>query len=143
MIKTVTVYADVDEIINQISTTSLEEELNRRKKLQVSDIKLATREESIRSSEVSIEIDPYDYDLVNQEDIRVSDFSKMELIEYLKSLGYNVYGDELSLSLLEKLAQDLQDVQPYKLKDFLCDLFELSHMASKEDIINEMRNKIR
>lgn len=143
MIKTVTVYADVDEIINQISTTSLEEELNRRKKLQVSDIKLATREESIRSSEVSIEIDPYDYDLVNQEDIRVSDFSKMELIEYLKSLGYNVYGDELSLSLLEKLAQDLQDVQPYKLKYFLCDLFELSHMASKEDIINEMRNKIR
>jgi hypothetical protein len=143
--KTETVYADVDEIIDQIPTTSLEEELVKRKELQVSDIKLAERKESRRSSEVSIEIDPDDYDLVNQDDVRpsLSDFSETELIKYLKSRGYRVYGDEVDLSSLERLAQDLQDVQQYKLKGFLCDLFELSHMASKEDIINEMKSKIK
>lgn len=143
--KTETVYADVDEIIDQIPTTSLEEELDKRKELQVSDIKLAERKESRRSSEVSIEIDPDDYDLVSQEDIHVSvsDFSDREIIKYLKLRGYRVYGDDVNLSALERLAQDLQDAQPYKLKGFLCDLFELSHMASKEDIINEMKNKIK
>jgi len=143
--KTVTVYADVDEIINQIPTTSLEEELEERKELQVSDIKLAEQKESRRSSDVSIEIDPDDYDLVDQDDARqsVTDFSERELIKYLELRGYRVYCNEASLSSLEKLAQDLRDVQPYKLKDFLCDLLELSHVASKEDIINEIRSKIK
>ena len=138
--KTVTVYVDVDEIIGQIPTESLEEELNTRKELQVSDAKLAEHKESRRSSDVSIEIDPDDYDLVDRDDARpsVSDFSEKELVGYLKSRGYSVY-----LSSLEELARDLRDMQPYKLKEFLCDLLELSHVTSKEDIINEMRNKIK
>jgi len=142
--KTVTVNADVDEIIDQIPTTSLEKELKERKELQVSDVKLAEREESRRSSDVSIEIDPDDYDLIEQDDIRVSDFDENELINYLESRGYNIdksYG--IGVNSLERLVRELQDVQPYKLKNFLCDLLELSHVTSKEDIINEMRSKIK
>lgn len=142
--KTVTVYADVDEVIEQIPTASLEEELKRRKDLQASDVKLAEREENRRSSDINIEIDPDDYDLVDQDDIHVSDFGEDELIDYLEGRGYSVFDNAYcpEVNTLNGIIQNLQNAQKYKLKDFLCDLFNLSHVASKDDIAAEITVKL-
>jgi len=139
-----TVDIDIDalEIVEKIPTSILEEELKDRKELQSSDIKAAERAEQHRFANIEWEIDPDDYDLVDKDDITVSDFNEDELIEYLEEKGYEVYDYENSPGTsLDGVIRYFENNQSYKIKEFLCDLCRLSHLSSKEQIIKELMEK--
>lgn len=140
--RTVDINIDAQEIIEKIPTSILEEELKDRKELQVSDIKAAEREERNRTSNIEWEIDPDDYDLVDRDDISPTDFDDDRLINYLEDHGYEVYDYENSPDTsLEGVIRYFENNQPYKLKEFLCDLCRISHLSSKEQIIKELMEK--
>lgn len=133
---------DAQEIAEKIPTSLLEEELKDRKELQASDVKAAERAERNRTSNIEWEIDPDDYDLVDRDDITVSDFSEDELIDYLENAGYEVYDCENSPDTsLEGIIRYFENNHHIKLKEFLCDLCRISHMSSKEQIIKELMEK--
>ena len=139
---TVDINIDAQEIIEKIPTSILEEELKDRKDLQASNSKAAEREERNRTSNIEWEIDPDDYDLVDRNNITVSDFSEDELIGYLENAGYEVYDYENSPDTsLDGVIRYFENNQPYKLKEFLCDLCRISHLSSKEQIIKELMEK--
>lgn len=140
--KTVDINIDAQEIIEKIPTSILEEELKDRKELQVSDIKAAERVERNRTSNIEWEIDPDDYDLVERDDISPADFDDDRLINYLEDNGYEVYDYENSPDTsLDGVIRYFENNQPYKLKEFLCDLCRISHLSSKEQIIKELMEK--
>lgn len=140
--RTVDINIDAQEIIEKIPTSILEEELKDRKELQISDIKAAEREERNRTSNIEWEIDPDDYDLVDRDDISPTDFDDDRLINYLEDHGYEVYDYENSPDTsLEGVIRYFENNQPYKLKEFLCDLCRISHLSSKEQIIKELMEK--
>ena len=139
---TVDINIDAQEIIEKIPTSILEEELKDRKDLQASDSKAAERVERNRTSNIEWEIDPDDYDLVNSDDISPTDFDDDILINYLEDNGYEVYDYENSPDTsLEGVIRYFENNQPYKLKEFLCDLCRISHLSSKEQIIKELMEK--
>ena len=139
---TVDINIDAQEIIEKIPTSILEEELKDRKELQVSDIKAAERVERNRTSNIEWEIDPDDYDLVERDDISPTDFDDDRLINYLEDHGYEVYDYENSPDTsLDGVIRYFENNQPYKLKEFLCDLCRISHLSSKEQIIKELMEK--
>lgn len=140
--KTVDINIDAQEIIEKIPTSILEEELKDRKELQASDSKAAEREERNRTSNIEWEIDPDDYDLVERDDISPTDFDDDRLINYLEDHGYEVYDYENSPDTsLDSVIRYFENNQPYKLKEFLCDLCRISHLSSKEQIIKELMEK--
>lgn len=140
--KTVDINIDAQEIIEKIPTSILEEELKDRKELQASDSKAAEREERNRTSNIEWEIDPDDYDLVERDDITPTDFDDDRLINYLEDHGYEVYDYENSPDTsLDSVIRYFENNQPYKLKEFLCDLCRISHLSSKEQIIKELMEK--
>ena len=140
--KTVDINIDAQEIIEKIPTSILEEELKDRKELQVSDSKAAERAERNRTSNIEWEIDPDDYDLVDRDDISPTDFDDDRLINYLEDNGYEVYDYENSPDTsLDGVIRYFENNQPYKLKEFLCDLCRISHLSSKEQIIKELMEK--
>lgn len=140
--KTVDINIDAQEIIEKIPTSILEEELKDRKELQASDSKAAEREERNRTSNIEWEIDPDDYDLVERDDISPTDFDDDRLINYLEDKGYEVYDYENSPDTsLDGVIRYFENNQPYKLKEFLCDLCRISHLSSKEQIIKELIEK--
>ena len=137
---TVDINIDAQEIIEKIPTSILEEELKDRKDLQASDGKAAERVERNRTSNIEWEIDPDDYDLVERDDIY---FDDDRLINYLEDNGYEVYDYENSPDTsLDGVIRYFENNQPYKLKEFLCDLCQISHLSSKEQIIKELMEKI-
>ena len=140
--RTTDIDIDAQEIVEKIPTSILEEELKDRKKLQASDIKAAERAERNRTSNIEWEIDPDDYDLVDRDDITVSNFSEDELIGYLEDAGYEVY-DYLNSpdTSLDGVIRYFENEQPHKLKEFLCDLCRISYLSSKEQIIKELIEK--
>lgn len=140
--KTVDINIYAQEIIEKIPTSILEEELKDRKELQVSDIKAAERADRNRTSNIEWEIDPDDYDLVERDDISPADFNDDRLINYLEDNGYEVYDYENSPDRsLDGVIRYFENNQPYKLKEFLCDLCRISHLSSKEQIIKELMEK--
>ena len=141
--RTVDIDIDAQEIVEKIPTSILEEELKDRKELQASDAKAAKRAERNRTSNIEWEIDPDDYDLVDRDDITLTDFDEDELIGYLEESGYEVYDYENSPDMsLNGVTKYFENNQPYKLKEFLCDLCRISHLSSKEQIIKELIEKI-
>ena len=139
---TVDINIDAQEIIEKIPTSILEEELKDRKELQVSDSKAAERAERNRTSNIEWENDPDDYDLVERDDISPTDFDDDRLINYLEDNGYEVYDYENSPDTsLDGVIRYFENNQPYKLKEFLCDLCRISHLSSKEQIIKELMEK--
>ena len=139
---TVDINIDAQEIIEKIPTSILEEELKDRKELQVSDSKAAERAERNRTSNIELEIDPDDYDLVERDDISPTDFDDDRFINYLEDNGYEVYDYENSPDTsLDGVIRYFENNQSYKLKEFLCDLCRISHLSSKEQIIKELMEK--
>ena len=141
--ETVDINIDAQEIVEKIPTSILEEELKNRKELQASDIKAAERAEQHRFNNIEWEIDPEDYDLVDKDNITVSDFSEDEIIGYLEDAGYEVYDYENSPNIsLDSVIRYFENNQSYKLKEFLCNLCRISYLSSKEQIIKELMEKI-
>ena len=139
---TVDINIDAQEIIEKIPTSILEEELKDRKELQASDSKAAEKAEQNRTSNIEWEIDPDDYDLVDRDDITLADFNEDELIGYLEESGYEVYDYENSPDTsLKGIIRYFENNQSYKLKEFLCDLCQISRLSSKDQVIKELMEK--
>ena len=140
--QTVDIDIDAQEIVEKIPTSILEEELKDRKELQASDIKASERAERGRTSNIDWEIDPDDYNLVDRDNITLADFDNDKLIDYLENNGYEVFDKDGSPDTsLDGVIKYFENKQPYKLKEFLCDLCQISHLSSKEQIIKELLEK--
>lgn len=139
---TVDINIDTQEIVEKIPTSILEEELKDRKELHALDIKAAERAERNRTSNIEWEIDLDDYDLVDRDDITLADFNEDELIGYLEESGYEVYDYENSPDTsLDGIIRYFENNQSYKLKEFLCDLCQISRLSSKDQVIKELMEK--
>jgi len=141
--KTVDISISSSDIIDKIPTTILEKELKERKELQVADIKQAEREERWRSEDFDIEIDPEDYGLIDEEDVSIDGFEDNQLISKLTDRGYEVFGENEQYPVkLDCTSKYIQDLSSYKFKEFMCDVCGLSHLATNEEIINEIKNRL-
>ena len=87
----VDITCSVNDVIDQIPTSELENALEERKDLQKEDLKEYARQERYRTSEINVTIDPSDYDLVDEEDINISDFEEQQIIDYIEGAGYCVF----------------------------------------------------
>ena len=133
---------DLDKIMCDIPTYMLEDELEERKALQERDPAQAERDESYRSSTVDYEIDIRDYDLIDEEDASLDTYDDVDLKQEIEHRGYTVLHDDLLPDYgLGGIAQGLNQFQPWKLKDFLCDFLGISHLSSKEQIIDELKTR--
>lgn len=139
------IHIDLDKIMRDIPTEMLEDELEERKALQESDPARAEKAESYRSDTVDYEIDIRDYYLVDEEDVCLTNYDDVDLKQEIEHRGYTVLHDDDDLLYheygLDGIAQGLNYFQPWKLKDFLCDFLGISHLSSKEQIINELKTR--
>lgn len=131
------------DIVDKIPTSILEEELKERKELQVTDIKQAEREERWRSEDFDIEIDPETYGLIDEEDVSLDGFEDYQLISQLADHGYEIFDKDAVYPVkLDNVSKYLQELSSYKFKGFMCDICGLSHLATNEEIINEIKNRL-
>ena len=141
--KKVDISISSSDIIDKIPTTILEKELKERKELQVADIKQAEREERWRSEDFDIEIDPEDYGLVDEEAITLENFDDSDMIYELITHGYEIFDKNAVYPVkLNNVSNYIQDLSSYKFKEFMCDVCGLSHLATKEEIINGIKNRL-
>ena len=139
----VDITCDVDEVIGQIPTSALENELEERKGLQKKDVKECARQERYRTWEIEISINPEDYNLVDVEDVEVSDFEDQQIIDYLECAGYCVFKKGVvNTSDMDGVKLYLDELSNWKFREAICDLLGLSHRASKDDIINKLKERI-
>ena len=143
----VDIEVEVDKIIGDIPTDMLEEELEERKQVAKENPERANRDESNRSSIIDYSIDPNDYELMGQDKAEISDFHESDMMNELDKRGYKVLqkNDERLIGgvvTIDALAGYLRDIQNWKLKDFLCDVLCITHLSSKEDITEAIKNVI-
>lgn len=131
------------DIVDKIPTSILEAELKERKELQVADIKQAEREERWRSDDFDIEIDPESYGLIEEENVTLANFDNYEMISELTSHGYEIFDKDAVYPVkLDNVSKYIQELSSYKFKEFMCDICGLSHLVTKEEIINEIKNRL-
>lgn len=81
-------------------------------------------------------------ELLVYEEETPADFTTEELIDELLSRqkldqsSYNYLNKE---DLLRKVGVSVNDILPHRQRDYLCDIFELHHYSSVEDILKEVR----
>lgn len=139
----VDITCDVDEVIDQIPTSALENELEERKDLQKKDVKECARQERYRTWTIEITINPEDYNLVDVEDVEVSDFEDQQIIDYLERSGYCVFKKGVAnTSDMDSVRMYLEDVPAWKFKEAMCDLLGISHTSTKDEIINKLKERI-
>jgi len=141
--RTVDISISSSDIVDKIPTSILEEELKERKELQVADIKQAEREERWRSEDFDIEIDPESYGLIDEEDVSLDGFEDYQLISKLADHGYEIFDKDVVYPVkLDNVSKYIQELSSYKFKEFMCDICGLSHLATNEEIINEIKNRL-
>lgn len=139
--KTVTI--DAEDIIGDIPSRILDEEYKQRKELQRVDPKQAEKEERWRSDDIDVEINLDEYDLVERDSIEVSDFDSRQIIDHLEECGYSVFENAcVSTDECSGISKYMNEVPKWKFKKLLCDALELSHLATNEEIINEIKNRL-
>lgn len=140
---TVTVTIDAEEIIDKIPSKILDKEYKERKELQRLDPKQAEKEERWRNSDIDVEINLDEYNLVEKDKIQLNDFNNFEIIDYLEDSGYSVFENSaVSKSECSGMSDYIHDAPKWKFKEILCDTLGLSHLATKEEIINEIKNRL-
>lgn len=140
-IETIDVY--VDDVIEHIPFEDLEKEYKRRVELKENDPKTFERDERYNHDKIDVEINPEDYDLVKRENIKLNDFDNVDIKFYLENNGYNVFEKGcIDDSATDSIARYLEDMAPYKRKEFLCDILNIGHYSTKEDIMNILKELI-
>ena len=139
----VTITFDVSEVIEQIPTRELERELEERKELIKSDPKEHNKKERYRCDELEVDINPEDFDLVKQEDIEVSDFTIEQIKEYLDKEGYHVIrSGVIGNNNTDGVIQVIEESPKRKLRELMCDICDITHVSSTDDIINSIKEKL-
>ena len=141
---TATIQADVDEVLDKISSERIAKEHNKRVEEELANPEDFKKNERYRDyHEIDIEIDPDDYDLMYQDDEELDDFPEDAIVEYLVNRGYTVLKKYAFPVDLSKTSTYINDLEPWKFKDVMCDILGLSHLADKETILKELSNKIK
>lgn len=136
------IHIDLDKIMNGIPTEMLEDELEERKTLQKNNPERAQIDENRRSDTIDYEIDIRDYDLVDDECVGLKNFDDIDLKFEIEHRGYTVLPDNNSNDIsIDGLAGGLSRLQPWQLKDILCDFLGIMHLSTKEQIISELKTK--
>ena len=139
--KTVTI--DVEDIISEIPTRILKEEYEDRQELQRTDPKQAERDERWRTCEIDIDINLDDNDLLDKDNVDLDIFEDCQIISYLEEAGYSVFeNSSVSKNECSGISVYMNEVPNWKFKEIMCDTLGLSHMATKEEIINEIKNRL-
>ena len=139
--KTITI--DAEEIIEQISSKTLDEEYKKRKDIQRTDPQRAINDERFRSDQIDVEINLDEYDLVERDSVEISDFSHKQAIDYLEELGYSVFENScISSNECSGISKYMDEAPKWRFKDLLCDALGLSHLATKEEIISKISEKL-
>lgn len=144
---TVTINVDVDEIIGKIPSDKLEKELEERNDLMDRDPEKAAKEERWRYDTVEYELDPDDYDLVDKENIDLTEIDIDKLVSTVEGYGYTVIDeDEYTPKSRPKVEYVLSDrvrnLRKYQFRDFLCDVVGVQHTASTETILNGVKEML-
>lgn len=138
-----TITFDVSEVIEQIPTCELERELQERKELIKIDSKRYHKKELYRGYELEVDIDPYEFDLVKQEDIELSDFTIEQIKEYLDKEGYHVIrSGARGNNNTDGVIQFIEELPKWKLRELMCDICGITHVSSTDDIINSIKEKL-
>ena len=135
-----TITFDVSEVIGQIPTRELERELQERKELNKKEL---YKKELYRGNELEVDIDPYEFDLVKQEDIEISDFTIEQIKEYLDKEGYHVIrSGARGNNNTDGVIQFIEELPKWKLRELMCDICGITHVSSTDDIINSIKEKL-
>ena len=140
----ITVHADVDDVLDQISFDKIEEEYERLLELRENDRSAFDIDEKYNrdDSQVEIEVDPDEYDLISANDVDLDDFDFEEIYNYLEDAGYVILEKGNFPADMSAMTSYISDLSNWKFKELLCDICGLSHLSSKEDILNAIKNKI-
>jgi hypothetical protein len=145
-ISTVDVDIDIQDIIDDIPTDMLEEELSKRKKLIEENPKKAQEKELFRAKNILYPIEPDDYDLISSEAVTLANFDSSEMIYELEHSGYRVLPkDDMRLigeRTISEIANHIRKSQNWRIRDFLCDLIGVQHTSSKETIIEGIKELV-
>lgn len=140
---TVNVDIDINDIIDDIPTDMLEEELLKRKKLAEEDPEKEKQQEYWRAKNLLYPINPDDYDLISNEAVTLANFDYSELIYELEHNGFRVLPKEdmrlIGDITMADIANYIRNEQNWKIRDFLCDLVGIPHTSNKETIIEGIK----
>lgn len=141
----IAVYVDVDDVLDQISFNKIEEEYERLLELRENDRSAFDIDEKYNrnDSQVEIEVDPDEFDLVSQNDVSIDDFELNEIIDAVENSGYTVVRNTYDAWSDYGIANYLNDLPKWKLRGILCDLLGVNHLVSNEEIINGLKEKIK
>lgn len=141
---TVDITINCKDVLTDIKTKTLEEELEYRKELKQQDQKEYDRLERYRDNESTISVKLDDYGLLIAEDLTPDYFADHDLIEFLEThRNYAVfYKGTVGTSDADSVYTYLTDLPKWKLKEFMCDTLGLNHFATTEDILNELKIKL-
>jgi len=141
----ITVYADVDDILDQISFSKIEKTYNKRKEEKESNQDTFEKYEKANrdDSQVEIEVNPDEHDLMSIDDEDLDNFDFDEIINYIENHShYCVLKNGDFSAGMNAVSSYIGDLTSWKLKDVLCDICGISHLSTKEDIINALKEKI-
>lgn len=132
---------DVKDVIEDIPTKSLVEELSERlDDIENGDVTY-NKKERHRSTTLSVPIDPDDYGLVDRDEISASDVGENEMISALECRGYVVNVKESDIIDIDGLDyKAIQSLPKWKIRELFCNLCGVSHLTSTEDLLNELRS---
>lgn len=132
---------DIDDIINDIPTDILEDELAKRKKQMECSLKTFQSEEKLRHNTARVLIDPNDYDLIKQDDVTLDNFYISEIVNYMSAKGYSILcGKHINNS--DEISKYLYELPKDKFRDLMCDALSLGRCVSNEEIIKKIKTKL-
>lgn len=140
----VDITVDPADCIGHLSTKLLEKELIDRMDEKINDPKKFIKDENKRGGEFSILIDPDEYDLIDKDDVSISDFTEEQIVDHLErnSKEYTIVSRTETFGSIDNVIRYLQNLPKYKMRDFLCDVLSITRRSSDEDIIKELKAKI-
>ena len=132
---------DIDDIINDIPTDILEDELAKRKKQMECSLKTFQSEERLRYNTARVLIDPNDYDLIKQDEVTLDNFYISEIVNYMSAKGYSILcGKHVNNS--DEISKYLHELPKDKFRDLMCDALSLGRCVSNEEIIKKIKTKL-
>ena len=77
---------------------------------------------------------------IDEEDL--DDFDFEDIYDYIEGAGYIVLEKGAFPADMAAMSSYIGDLSNWKFKELLCDVCGLSHLATKEDILNAIKDKI-
>lgn len=138
----VTISVNVDEALDKISFVKIKEAYEDRLEEKENNPEYFRNSEKFRDDDtIDFDIDADDYDLMHIDDESLDDFDLEEIINTVEDSGYTVVNNNYGCNDYG-IVKYLNDLPKWKLREVLCDLTGLNHLASNDEIIKEMKEKI-